>query len=332
MEKVLSVSVAAYNLGSMIEQCLDSFIQEDILERVEVLVTDDGSKDNTAEIVAEYEKKYPGTFRLIRQKNAGPGSTVNSGLAHATGKYFRMVDGDDWVNTKEMKAYLDYLESHEIDMVCTNYCCVDHETGEQKNQILKVNTWGQEMALKDVAENLHLEMHNVTFRMQILKEHAIRLDHGFYTDTEYLMLPTPYIRTVAFLKEIIYMYRVSLSTQSMNIRSLQRNEKMHRDVIDRLLGEYAEYRKSAGWNPQTGSYYCRRIAAMCGTQLSIYLSFDEVAEYKAVTMEFVKNIREKNEDVYKKIMELKTYKLLVYSHFLLFGIIASIHKKRLGLR
>ena len=332
MEKVLSISVAAYNLGSMIEQCLDSFIQEDILERVEVLVTDDGSKDNTAEIVAEYEKKYPGTFRLIRQKNAGPGSTVNSGLAHATGKYFRMVDGDDWVNTKEMKAYLDYLESHETDMVCTNYCCVDHETGEQQKQILKVNTWGQEMALKDVAENLHLEMHNVTFRTQILKEHHIQLDHGFYTDAEYLMLPTPYIRTVAFLKEIIYMYRVSLSTQSMNIRSLQRNEKMHRDVIDRLLGEYAEYRKSAGWNPQTGSYYCRRIAAMCGTQLSIYLSFDEVAEYKAVTMEFVKNIREKNEDVYKKIMELKTYKLLVYSHFLLFGIIASMHKKRLGLR
>ena len=180
MEKVLSVSVAAYNLGSMIEQCLDSFIQEDILERVEVLVTDDGSKDNTAEIVAEYEKKYPGTFRLIRQKNAGPGSTVNSGLAHATGKYFRMVDGDDWVNTKEMKAYLDYLESHETDMVCTNYCCVDHETGEQQKQILKVNTWGQEMALKDVAENLHLEMHNVTFRTQILKEHHIQLAWFLY--------------------------------------------------------------------------------------------------------------------------------------------------------
>ena len=58
-----------------------------------MLVTDDGSKDQTREIVAEYEKKYPGSFKLIAQKNAGPGSTVNSGLAHATGKYFRMVDG-----------------------------------------------------------------------------------------------------------------------------------------------------------------------------------------------------------------------------------------------
>ena len=53
MEKILSVSVAAYNLESMIRQCLDSFIRPEILEKVEVLVTDDGSKDQTREIVAE---------------------------------------------------------------------------------------------------------------------------------------------------------------------------------------------------------------------------------------------------------------------------------------
>ena len=132
MGKILSVSVAAYNLESMIRQCLDSFLDKDVLDRVEVLVTDDGSTDHTREIVAEYETKYPGSFKLIAQKNAGPGSTVNSGIAHATGKYFRMVDGDDWVNTSEMPAFLDYLESHDIDMVCTSYCCVDHETGKKK--------------------------------------------------------------------------------------------------------------------------------------------------------------------------------------------------------
>ena len=71
MQKVLSVSVAAYNVEKFIEQCLDSFIDPAILDRVEVLVTDDGSKDRTPEIVSAYEKKYPGTFRLISQKNAG---------------------------------------------------------------------------------------------------------------------------------------------------------------------------------------------------------------------------------------------------------------------
>lgn len=76
MQKVLSISVAAYNVEKFIEQCLDSFIDPAILDRVEVLVTDDGSKDRTPEIVSTYEKKYPGTFRLISQKNAGPGSTA----------------------------------------------------------------------------------------------------------------------------------------------------------------------------------------------------------------------------------------------------------------
>ena len=123
MQKVLSVSVAAYNVEKFIEQCLDSCMEFKAavdsgvvitakrggrVEHVEadkiVIVTDDGSKDRTSEIVSAYEKKYPGTFRLISQKNAGPGSTVNSGIKHATGKYFRMVDGDDWVNTAQMGA------------------------------------------------------------------------------------------------------------------------------------------------------------------------------------------------------------------------------------
>ena len=109
MNKLLTISVAAYNLENMIQQCLNSFIDDEILEKVEVLITDDGSKDRTREIVATYEQKYPNTFHLIAQKNAGPGSTVNSGILHATGKYFRMVDGDDWINTPEMKSYLAYL-------------------------------------------------------------------------------------------------------------------------------------------------------------------------------------------------------------------------------
>ena len=59
MQKVLSISVAAYNVEKFIEQCLDSFIDPAILDRVEVLVTDDGSKDRTPEIVSAYEKNIP---------------------------------------------------------------------------------------------------------------------------------------------------------------------------------------------------------------------------------------------------------------------------------
>lgn len=331
MEKILSVSVAAYNLESMIRQCLDSFIRPEILEKVEVLVTDDGSKDQTREIVAEYEKKYPGSFKLIVQKNAGPGSTVNSGLAHATGKYFRMVDGDDWVNTNEMEAYLTYLEEHDTDMVCTSYCCVDHETGEKRLEMLKTDMMDREIQFEQVAKDLFLAMHNVTYKTSILKENGIRLDNGFYTDLEYLLFPTPYIHTVAFLSQTIYMYRVSLSTQSMNIKSLQKNVQMHRNVLEHLLREYEAYHMSAHWNASIGSYYCKRIAATVGTQLSIYLSFKDTKMYKKITKAMVEELKREHDTVYREIMKLKTFQVLVYTGFSSYGLVSSMHRKKLGL-
>lgn len=331
MEKILSVSVAAYNLESMIRQCLDSFIRPEILEKVEVLVTDDGSKDQTREIVAEYEKKYPGSFKLIVQKNAGPGSTVNSGLAHATGKYFRMVDGDDWVNTNEMEAYLTYLEEHDTDMVCTSYCCVDHETGEKRLEMLKTDIMDREIQFEQVAKDLFLAMHNVTYKTSILKENGIRLDNGFYTDLEYLLFPTPYIHTVAFLSQTIYMYRVSLSTQSMNIKSLQKNVQMHSNVLEHLLREYEAYHMSAHWNASIGSYYCKRIAATVGTQLSIYLSFKDTKTYKKITKAMVEELKREHNTVYREIMKLKTFQVLVYTGFFSYGLVSSMHRKKLDL-
>lgn len=331
MEKILSVSVAAYNLESMIRQCLDSFIRPEILEKVEVLVTDDGSKDQTREIVAAYEKKYPGSFKLIVQKNAGPGSTVNSGLAHATGKYFRMVDGDDWVNANEMEAYLTYLKEHDTDMVCTSYCCVDHETGEKRLEMLKTDMMDREIQFEQVAKDLFLAMHNVTYKTSILKENGIRLDNGFYTDLEYLLFPTPYIHTVAFLSQTIYMYRVSLSTQSMSIKSLQKNVQMHRNVLEHLLREYEAYHMSAHWNASIGSYYCKRIAATVGTQLSIYLSFKDTKTYKKITKAMVEELKREHNTVYREIIKLKTFQVLVYTGFFSYGLVSSMHRKKLGL-
>ena len=277
------------------------------------------------------EKKYPGSFKLIVQKNAGPGSTVNSGLAHATGKYFRMVDGDDWVNTNEMEAYLTYLEEHDTDMVCTSYCCVDHETGEKRLEMLKTDMMDREIQFEQVAKDLFLAMHNVTYKTSILKENGIRLDNGFYTDLEYLLFPTPYIHTVAFLSQTIYMYRVSLSTQSMNIKSLQKNVQMHRNVLEHLLREYEAYHMSAHWNASIGSYYCKRIAATVGTQLSIYLSFKDTKTYKKITKAMVEELKREHDTVYREIMKLKTFQVLVYTGFSSYGLVSSMHRKKLGL-
>ena len=96
MEKILSVSIASYNVEKFIRKALDSCCIPEIMDRLEVLVVNDGSTDGTLQIAREYEKQYPQTFRVIDKKNGGYGSTVNASIQAATGKYFRLLDGDDW--------------------------------------------------------------------------------------------------------------------------------------------------------------------------------------------------------------------------------------------
>lgn len=329
--RILSISVAAYNVSKYIRQCLDSFLDEELFDRVEVLVTDDGSSDETPDIVGEYEKKYPGTFRLISQKNAGPGSTVNSGIKNASGKYFRMVDGDDWVNTGDLKKLVLFLEKQDVDMICTHYCCVDHETGEKELRRLETVDYNRILNFKEICGNLSLEMHNVIFRTQILQDNKITLDNGFYTDVEYLLLPTPYIESIVFLDLTIYMYRVSLSTQSMNIHSLQKNVLGHRKVFERLIDEYKKYNNKYKMTASVRSYLVKRIVAMGGTQLSIYLSFSDAKKYKMETKEMMNELKQSCGEIYHSLKSLKTYKILEYSNYMLYPLISYLHRKKLGL-
>ena len=315
MKKILSVSVATYNLEKFIKQAMDSYVNFDEAEKLEILIVNDGSKDDTEKIVKEYEKKYPNVIKLVNQKNAGPGSTVNTGIKNATGKYFRMIDGDDWVDTKNLKKYIDYLEKNDVDMVVTNYSLVDNETGKVVPK--KYNTtakYNKIYNIEEVCSNLSLDMHNVTFKTELVKKKDVKLDNGFYTDIEYLLLPMKYVKTISFLKENIYMYRVSLSTQSMNIKSLQRNVAMHELVVKHLI-EYYEKNKEK-MNSQLREYISNRISNMCGTQLFILLSFNPAKQYKNEIKNFNSYVKNSSADIYKKYYNKKTNKILKYTKYL----------------
>ena len=130
MAKILSVSVAAYNVESTLRETLDAFVASGVLDDVDVMTVDDGSSDGTAKLAQEYVDRYPDTFRLISKENGGWGSTVNAGIQNARGKYFRQVDGDDYYNPHNMPAYIQSLRDCETDMVITPYVSYDDATRE----------------------------------------------------------------------------------------------------------------------------------------------------------------------------------------------------------
>ena len=94
MDKVLTVIVPVYNMEKYIRQCLESLVIGEVLDRIEVLVVLDGSKDGSAEIAYEFVEQYPDTFRIIYKANGGHGSAINTGLMMASGEYVKILDSD----------------------------------------------------------------------------------------------------------------------------------------------------------------------------------------------------------------------------------------------
>ena len=325
--KVLSISVAAYNMEKLIRQNLDSFVNSSVRDDIEVLVINDGSTDNTAGIVAEYEKKYPGTVRLISQSNAGPGSTVNRGIENASGRYFRMVDADDWVDTG-LEQYVNVLKTTDADMVVTNYTCVDDKTGQTR--FVKINGLkaGVLQDFDSVCADLSLEMHSVTFRTDILQKNNIRVFNGFYTDIQYLLFPSVYVKSVMYVDCNVYMYRVSLSGQSMSVPSMQRNINMHDDMLFSIVRLYNSVKHR---RPEVAEYILKKLVYISGTQLGTLLSFEPGSANEKRLFDFISRLKRECPDAYEGFSKYKTARALRFSGGLFYPVICKMHRRRLGI-
>lgn len=110
VEKLLTVVVPAYNMENYLDRCLSSFIiKDEIMKYLDIIVVNDGSTDNTLSIALKYEDKYPNVFRVISKENRGHGSAINTGISNAKGKFFKVVDADDSVNSSSYKSsYLSF--------------------------------------------------------------------------------------------------------------------------------------------------------------------------------------------------------------------------------
>ena len=122
--KLLTITIPCYNSEAYMGKCIDSLLPGG--DDVEIIVVDDGSKDHTKEIGESYQRKYPGIVRVISKENGGHGSAVNTGLEHANGMYFKVVDSDDWVKESEYLKILEKLRElaggdSVLDMMISNF-------------------------------------------------------------------------------------------------------------------------------------------------------------------------------------------------------------------
>src|SRR5690606_36335632 len=116
--------IPCYNSQDYMRYCIESLLPGG--ENVELLIVNDGSRDNTASIADEYAVKYPTIIKAIHQANGGHGEAVNTGIRHARGLYIKVVDSDDCVDTRAYRKIIDTLaqfrdEQQKVDMLVSNF-------------------------------------------------------------------------------------------------------------------------------------------------------------------------------------------------------------------
>lgn len=308
MEKLLTVVVPSYNVEKYLEETLESFVIPEIMDDLEVLIVNDGSKDRTPEIGAAYEMRYPQTFRLISKENGGHGSTINRGIEEAKGTYFKVVDGDDWVDREGFTELIHRLKTSDADYVVTNYYKVNDVTKEKKLEEFPYLKTHPKCRFEEVVGNTDILMHALVIRTAILKENGIRLDeHCFYVDNEYITFPVPYVETVEYYEIPVYMYRLAQATQSVSMQGFQKHLPDHVKVTMRLVQFAAKYSEMLEESKETfqaqkkkAEYLNNRAAVMVGDQAGIFASFpgrDE--EVRRQFLAFDAEVKKTSEEIYR---------------------------------
>ena len=222
--KLLSVAIPCFNSQEYMRKCVESLLKGG--EDVEIIIVNDGSKDDTAKIADEYARKYPSIVKAVHKPNGGHGSAVNAGIENATGLYFKVVDSDDWVKEDAYDRIMDKLRElvrsgQMIDMFISNF--VYEKEGEKRKKVMKyhhtlpqerVFTWND---VKHFRVGQYILMHSVIYRTNLLRECGLKLpEHTFYVDNIFVFNPLPYVKTMYYLDVNFYRYYIGRADQSVN--------------------------------------------------------------------------------------------------------------------
>lgn len=305
MQKLITIVIPTYNMQDYLRRCLDSLIvKPELMDELEVLIVNDGSKDNSSAIAHEYQNKYPDTFRVIDKENGNYGSCVNRGLAEAQGKYIKVLDADDWFDTKEFEKYLFTLTEVSADLVLTSFSIVDDET---KKAGLAYHPSLEEGKVYDF-KNCSLEevgvymMHAVTYRTGLLKSISYVQTIGIsYTDTEWAYNPLYAVETMVYYDFNVYQYLVGREGQTMNPKTMVRTIN-HHEVIARSLIENEKKNNPQGFSLVTIE---RQINYLLSKVYRTRLVLQDRESFDQDEMAaFDKYIKEQRPDMYKEMGRL----------------------------
>lgn len=322
--KILSVTVPAYNVGEFLRKGIPTFLDPQILNDIEIIIVDDGSQDKTADIADEYKKNYPGTIEVVHKQNGGHGSAINTGVKTATGTYFMVVDADDWVNTENFVKLVMQLKSCSTDLVLTNAIKVNSNGKLIGYEKIKKMPNGKAVQIKDYIGRINnIEMHNYCIKTELLRTHNVRChEHHFYVDQEYVLYSLLHCVNVTYYDLIVYNYLIGRDGQSVAIESKRKNIDQYYEVVWFLVKFYNQNKQLM--QESFRHHYRIKIAWFLRAIYSTAMSYN-TPEKKQELINFDKLLFKRSRDIYYANRNLCIF-LLRITQFHVYKIVSVVYR------
>ena len=300
---ILTIGVPAYNVEKYIEKTLISILRCKNAGLIEILVINDGSKDNTAKIVSRFEKKSNGIVRLINKENGGHGSTINRAIKEAKGKYFRLVDGDDWVDSENLDKLIEIMKINNNDIILTTGS-YDYIEQSKFENIISYNNLVEGAVYN--FEDLTYPYYGFTkygpllttgnYKTELLRESGFQISEKKpYVDMEFNAFSIRLAKTITYYNLNIYRYLIGREGQTISRDFWKKKYKDHEYIIFNIL----KYISENEYSDKKRNYVLNNIIApMVDSQVFM---FDAICKWEELDV-FINQLKE-HKEAYKKSIE-----------------------------
>lgn len=318
-EPILSIIVPSYNTSCYIEKCLPHFVSDKLLGKIIVYLVDDGSTDDTSRKLKLYESKFPCFFKYIHKDNGGHGSVINYGIYKlCKSKYFKIIDGDDWVDTENLIKFVDYLYNTDTDIVITNFTKVT-----DKGYHL-VKCWNGKT---NNFLNYKFTIHSLTYKLSLFLNNDIKLtENVFYEDNEYDLFPLAFAKNISYFDSSIYFYQCSNVGQSISIPSRLKRRNDHKIIFESVT------------NFLKSTHFSNNNVLECFYNWAVFFALEEIClellsgnskkEIRKAILRIYKNLIF-DKKIKKKAHKNKYFKFLKYTNYTFISLYIKVFPKRI---
>ncbi|MCU7617177.1 glycosyltransferase [Chryseobacterium sp. PBS4-4] len=295
----ISIVVPVYNVENYLAKCLDSLVNQ-TYQNIEILVVNDGSKDDSEKIIQNYAQRFPDKIKAFNKDNGGLSDARNFGIDRATGEYLGFVDSDDFVTTTMFEEMLNLALKHDAEMVICNIQKVD-EIGNVTQKLTQIPNMPEKIDLNEnfsVFSDLSYFACNKLFKKELFKNK--RFKKGIHFED------------IQLIPQLLLECRVLTQTQNYHYQYLERTDSISKshtekglDIL-RAVEDVEVFFKTSAYASKKKELKNFQILEGVYTFLA-YLAF---VKNEAVFYEMSRNLK-----IFMKERNINFKDILVYSRF-----------------